>query len=99
MRCPNDDTELLETERLEIEIRYCPSCNGAWLDRSDLDELITRAASVEPDDDDLFEDDADLESDWSRRRGEREVWDDARPRSDKRNKSHRREFSRGAFEL
>ncbi|MDQ3612810.1 MAG: zf-TFIIB domain-containing protein, partial [Chloroflexota bacterium] len=31
MRCPKDDTELLQSERQGIEIEYCPTCNGAWV--------------------------------------------------------------------
>lgn len=54
MRCPKDDTELLQSERQGIEIEYCPTCNGAWVDRGDLDELIATAAAAVPDDDDLF---------------------------------------------
>jgi Zn-finger nucleic acid-binding protein len=31
--------------RLEIEIDYCPSCRGVWLDRGELDKLIERGAA------------------------------------------------------
>ncbi len=41
MKCPNDQTTLLISERQNIEIDYCPECRGVWLDRGELDKLIT----------------------------------------------------------
>jgi len=32
------------TERLGIEIDYCPQCRGVWLDRGELDKIIERSA-------------------------------------------------------
>ena len=50
MKCPNDQTTLLITERQNIEIDYCPECRGVWLDRGELDKLIERgSATVQPD--------------------------------------------------
>jgi len=40
MQCPNDQTTLLITERKGIEIDYCPTCRGVWLDKGELDKLI-----------------------------------------------------------
>jgi hypothetical protein len=31
------------TERQGIEIDYCPTCRGVWLDRGELDKIIERA--------------------------------------------------------
>jgi Zn-finger nucleic acid-binding protein len=31
------------TERLGIEIDYCPQCRGVWLDRGELDKIIDRS--------------------------------------------------------
>ena len=45
MKCPNDQTTLLITERQNIEIDYCPECRGVWLDRGELDKLIERSSS------------------------------------------------------
>lgn len=39
--CPSSD--LLMTERLGIEIDYCPQCRGVWLDRGELDKIIERS--------------------------------------------------------
>ena len=44
MLCPNcTNTTLAMTERQGIEIDYCPTCRGIWLDRGELDRLIERA--------------------------------------------------------
>lgn len=41
MKCPNcKDFDLLMSERKGIEIDYCPSCRGVWLDRGELDKFI-----------------------------------------------------------
>ncbi|HSX31956.1 MAG TPA: zf-TFIIB domain-containing protein [Candidatus Saccharimonadales bacterium] len=42
MHCPNDETTLQMTSRAGIEIDYCPTCRGVWLDRGELDKLIAR---------------------------------------------------------
>lgn len=44
MRCPVDGTELLMTDRQGVEIDYCPTCRGVWLDRGELDKIIERSA-------------------------------------------------------
>ena len=44
MKCPTCMTpDLLMTERLNIEIDYCPQCRGVWLDRGELDKIIERS--------------------------------------------------------
>ena len=41
MKCPTcPDSTLLMSDRQGIEIDYCPSCRGVWLDRGELDKLI-----------------------------------------------------------
>jgi len=44
MKCPVCNVDLLLSERQGIEIDYCPSCRGVWLDRGELDKIIERAA-------------------------------------------------------
>jgi Zn-finger nucleic acid-binding protein len=47
MKCPHcPETTLVMTDRQGIEIDYCPSCRGVWLDRGELDKLMDRAAAV-----------------------------------------------------
>ena len=44
MLCPHcKDINLAMTDRQGIEIDYCPTCRGIWLDRGELDRLIERA--------------------------------------------------------
>ena len=45
MACPVDGTALVMTERSGIEIDYCPTCRGVWLDRGELDKIIERNAA------------------------------------------------------
>lgn len=51
MKCPVcRDVALVMSERNGIEIDYCPTCRGVWLDRGELDKIIDRAtpAAVQP---------------------------------------------------
>lgn len=36
------------TERQGVEIDYCPSCRGIWLDRGELDKLLDKAVAIAP---------------------------------------------------
>ncbi|EMT5437704.1 TFIIB-type zinc ribbon-containing protein [Stenotrophomonas maltophilia] len=46
MQCPVCKTQTLQmAERHGIEIDYCPSCRGVWLDRGELDKIIERAGA------------------------------------------------------
>ena len=47
MKCPQcTDVTLVMTDRQGVEIDYCPTCRGVWLDRGELDKLIERSASA-----------------------------------------------------
>lgn len=49
MKCPVcKDENLMMTDRQGIEIDYCPSCRGVWLDRGELDKIIERSAAPAP---------------------------------------------------
>ena len=44
MKCPVDaDVDLVMSERQGVEIDYCPTCRGIWLDRGELDKILDRA--------------------------------------------------------
>jgi uncharacterized protein len=45
MLCPICNVDLLMTERLGIEIDYCPKCRGVWLDRGELEKIIEKSSS------------------------------------------------------
>lgn len=62
MKCPIDQSQLQVTDRQGIEIDWCPTCRGIWLDRGELDKIIERSAayvdsgrSSYDDDDDRYE--------------------------------------------
>lgn len=44
MKCPNCNETLLMTQRNNIEIDYCPSCRGVWLDKGELDKMLDFAS-------------------------------------------------------
>ncbi|MBI3921795.1 MAG: zf-TFIIB domain-containing protein [Armatimonadetes bacterium] len=46
MNCPLCNVNLQITERQGIEIDYCPTCRGVWLDRGELDKIIERSNPV-----------------------------------------------------
>jgi len=48
MKCPIDGTDLVMTDRAGVEIDYCPTCRGVWLDRGELDKIIERSAAPTP---------------------------------------------------
>jgi len=43
MKCPACACELRMSERKGVEIDYCPTCRGVWLDRGELDKLLEHA--------------------------------------------------------
>ena len=43
VKCPVCNADLLLSERQGVEIDYCPSCRGVWLDRGELDKIIERS--------------------------------------------------------
>ncbi|WP_071672629.1 TFIIB-type zinc ribbon-containing protein [Nioella nitratireducens] len=44
MQCPIDGTALVIADRAGVEIDYCPTCRGVWLDRGELDKIVERSA-------------------------------------------------------
>jgi len=48
MKCPVDGTLLTMADRQGVEIDYCPSCRGVWLDRGELDKIAEMSAQPAP---------------------------------------------------
>ena len=46
MRCPNCDKLLITDHRVDVEIDTCPSCQGVWLDRGELNAILDRSAGL-----------------------------------------------------
>jgi Zn-finger nucleic acid-binding protein len=42
MKCPICNVALLMSEIQGIEIDYCPTCRGVWLDKGELEKIIER---------------------------------------------------------
>lgn len=42
VKCPIDGETLAITSREGVEIDYCPTCRGVWLDRGELDKILDR---------------------------------------------------------
>lgn len=48
MKCPTcPDAVLVMADRQGIEIDYCPTCRGVWLDRGELDKLLEKSAMTQ----------------------------------------------------
>ena len=57
MKCPTcPDVTLTMTERQGIEIDYCPTCRGVWLDRGELDKLIEKSTATQDKSKDNYKD-------------------------------------------
>ncbi len=65
MICPKCNTMLQMSDKHGVEIDYCPSCRGIWLDRGELEKIMERELSFTSkgkrfdDDDDDHDDDHD----------------------------------------
>ena len=47
MKCPTcPDSILIITDKKGVEIDFCQSCRGVWLDRGELDKLIALGANA-----------------------------------------------------
>ena len=100
MKCPNDHTDLVMTDRQGVEIDYCPTCRGVWLDRGELDKIIDRSAASGPSRPDNREasvtngrDSRELSSGGSTGRGDTPFRDD----DDDRPTDGRKKKKRGSF--
>jgi uncharacterized protein len=47
MRCPHCHTEMQEVTKTGVLLDVCPDCKGTWLDRGELEKILTRAREVE----------------------------------------------------
>ncbi len=64
MDCPNCKTELKISSREGVEIDYCPTCRGVWLDRGELDKIIERTNQYYGREDDDFNKQKSKDSDY-----------------------------------
>ncbi len=48
MPCPICKTGLTMSDRQGVEIDFCSTCRGVWLDRGELDKIIERSVEAAP---------------------------------------------------
>lgn len=41
--CPNDNGSMQSVQRSGVEFDICPTCRGVWLDRGELEKLLSAA--------------------------------------------------------
>jgi uncharacterized protein len=41
--CPNDNGPMQTVQRSGVEFDICPTCRGVWLDRGELEKMLTAA--------------------------------------------------------
>lgn len=47
LMCPNDNAAMTTVNRDGVEFDMCPSCRGVWLDRGELEKLISAGEAPE----------------------------------------------------
>ena len=45
--CPNCNESMQEVRRNDVQIDMCPKCRGVWLDRGELEKLLSAARALE----------------------------------------------------
>ncbi|AOZ92597.1 zf-TFIIB domain-containing protein [Paenibacillus crassostreae] len=57
MKCPIcEDVRMREVDKNGVHIDVCPDCKGVWLDRGELDRLMTGVREVRQEYNDLYRD-------------------------------------------
>ena len=46
--CPNDNGAMQSVQRSGVEFDICPTCRGVWLDRGELEKLLSTARDENP---------------------------------------------------
>lgn len=47
--CPNCNTSMQSVKRSGVELDMCPQCRGVWLDRGELEKILSEAREGETD--------------------------------------------------
>ena len=45
--CPNCNTSMQAVQRTGVELDMCPQCRGVWLDRGELEKILSSAKEAE----------------------------------------------------
>ncbi len=95
MQCPNCSHPMQESKKFEVNIDYCPTCKGVWLDRGEIDKIANMQSRYEEEHYQKYHrDQRDYDDNYyNRRRGEGD-YDDYDDDDDSYNRRGRR---RGFF--
>lgn len=44
LSCPNCAGEMREALKYGVHLDYCPTCNGIWLDRGEIDKVLEQSS-------------------------------------------------------
>ena len=88
LMCPNDNSAMQEIDRNGVRIDVCPECRGVWLDRGELEKLMSLTSAA-----------AERESLPPRREERSYDRDHDRDRSYDRDDDYRRKKKKKRFEL
>jgi len=50
LMCPNCNTSMQNVSRSGVELDMCPSCRGVWLDRGELEKILSDGRAAQADD-------------------------------------------------
>ncbi|MDB5468677.1 MAG: hypothetical protein JWR84_237 [Caulobacter sp.] len=102
LMCPNDNAAMQKVVRDGVEIDMCPSCRGVWLDRGELEKILSGGREQQQD---LSQDRERLGREVDAFHRDPEAWRRSHPYDD-REKRHRydddynyRKKKKGGFDL
>ncbi len=98
MRCPNDSSELFLTKHQGIDVRTCPACQGVWLDRHQLDQIIDQAIASQYADSPDGLDDLEALDDGKGRNRRRDKYTEGFDDFDRSRKGKRRKSRRDSYD-
>ena len=102
LMCPNDNSSMQKVVREGVEIDMCPTCRGVWLDRGELEKILSGGREQQQE----FSQDRDrLNREVDAFQRDPEAWRRSHPYDD-REKRHRydddynyRKKKKGGFDL
>lgn len=81
LTCPNDGSGMQEINRNGVLIDICPSCRGVWLDRGEMEKLLSQMQDDDhkPDryrqDDSKYSERKDRDDDYYKPKKKRSIFD------------------------
>lgn len=50
LMCPNDNSPMQEIDRNGVKIDVCPECRGVWMDRGELEKMLSLTSATKEQD-------------------------------------------------